>query len=109
MMTTTSDIEIREFINNGFEQLDKKLTEQYNTLDKRIDALDKKFDVYIAKTDERLKGIESRLETFQSFLNKIPDQAERVGELKNWRQIALIVISATVAATFGWFLRGGKP
>ncbi|MGH2416255.1 MAG: polyhydroxyalkanoate biosynthesis repressor PhaR, partial [Microcystaceae cyanobacterium] len=42
-----------------YSVLDKKMTEQYN-------ALDKKFDVYIAKTDEKLTAIDKRLERLET-------------------------------------------
>jgi hypothetical protein len=36
--------------------------------------------------------------------SKLPDISEKFGELKNWRQIAFIII----AAVAGWFARSGK-
>ena len=100
-VTDTDLQELKDLINSRFEQLDRKI-------DSKIDAVDKKLDIYIAKTEERLKGIERRLEVMESSVNKIPDLAERMGELKNWRQIALIVITGTFGSIFGWFLRSGK-
>jgi hypothetical protein len=35
---------------------------------------------------------------------KLPNISEKFGELKNWRQIAFIIIAAVV----GWFARSGK-
>ena len=96
-MTTPTETEIRELkelINSRFDQLEQKV----NNLSEDVNSL--KMDV---------GKIEVRLEEWKPSIHKISDLAEKVGELKNWRQIALIVISATVAATFGWFLRGGKP
>ncbi|WP_013334721.1 hypothetical protein [Gloeothece verrucosa] len=92
-MTTDTNSELKdlkELINTKFEQLDKKL------------------DIYIARSDERLKAIEGRLDTMQASVNKIPELAEKVGELKNWRQIALIVLTGTFGSIFGWVLRGGR-
>ncbi|ACK72919.1 conserved hypothetical protein [Gloeothece citriformis PCC 7424] len=92
-MTTETDNELKELkelINSRFEQLDKKL------------------EVYIARSDERLKAIEGRLDTMQASVNKIPELAEKVGELKNWRQIALLILTGTFGSLFGWLLRGGR-
>ena len=41
---------------------------------------------------------------WKSAIQKIPDLSEKFGELKNWRQIAFIIIAAVV----GWFARSGK-
>ena len=96
-MTTTPDTDIRELrerITSRFDQIEQKV----NKLTENVNAL--KMNVV---------KIEARLEEWKPSIYKISNLAEKVGELKNWRQIALIVISATVAATMGWFLHSGKP
>jgi hypothetical protein len=55
-----------------------------------------------------LKTIDVRLKNLESNSQKIPDLAEKVGELKNWKQIAIVIFTATVGASFGWFIRTGK-
>ena len=50
----------------------------------------------------------STIITPNSIPYKIPDLAEKVGELKNWRQIAVIIITGTASTVFGWLLRSGK-
>ena len=47
---------------------------------------------------------------------KIPDLAEKVGELKNWKQIGLVFITAAISSIFtgtiggviGWLIRGSR-
>ncbi len=41
-------------------------------------------------------------------IDKIPDLAEKVGELKNWRQFLIITVTASISGFIGWFLRGGN-
>ena len=36
----------------------------------------------------------------ESSVQKIPDLLEKVGELKNWKQIGVIVITALISAVF---------
>jgi hypothetical protein len=36
------------------------------------------------------------------------DLAEKLGELKNWKQIAVSIITAVVSGVIGWFVRGGS-
>ena len=44
------------------------------------------------------------MSNIESSVQKIPEITEKFGELKNWRQIAFIIIAALV----GWFARSGK-
>ncbi|MGF1542710.1 MAG: DUF1664 domain-containing protein [Pleurocapsa sp.] len=85
--------EIKEYIKDGFNQLDKKIDLKFNDLDKRI-----------IKLESDLQGIDKRMSNIESSVQKIPELTEKFGELKNWRQIAFIVIAAVV----GWFARNGK-
>lgn len=63
-----------------------------------------------------LNGIEKRLTNVESSVQKIPDLSEKIGELKNWKQIGVIVITALISSIFtgtiggfiGWILRGMK-
>jgi hypothetical protein len=55
-----------------------------------------------------LKTIDVRLKNLESNSQKIPDLAEKVGELKNWKQIAIVIFTATVGGAIGWFIRMGK-
>ena len=119
-MTTTSNTDIqqlKEFIKDNFNQLDRKidnltnkvddLTNKVNTIDKRLAVVESKVD----STEKRLNNLEG----------KLPDISEKFGELKkrcdpaevssareraprHWRQIAFIIIAAVV----GWFARSGK-
>ena len=61
--------------------------------------------------DKRLAIVETRLEDWKPSIDKIPDLAEKVGELKNWRQFLIITVTAVFSGFIGWFIRGGtfKP
>ncbi len=66
--------------------------------------------------DKRLTVIENRLEDWKPSMSKIPDLAEKVGELKNWKQIGLVFVTAVVSSIFsgtiggviGWLIKSGK-
>jgi hypothetical protein len=49
--------------------------------------------------DKRLTSIETRLEDWKPSIDKTADLAEKVGELKNWRSIAFLILGAII----GWF------
>ena len=55
-----------------------------------------------------IKLLNSRLGSLESTAQKLPDLAEKVGELKNWKQIAIVIFTASVSSAIAWFLRGGK-
>lgn len=48
----------------------------------------------ITEIKESLKGLDKRLSLVETSIQKIPDLAEKVGELKNWRQIVIIAVTA---------------
>ncbi|MGK7936510.1 MAG: hypothetical protein AB4206_12045, partial [Xenococcaceae cyanobacterium] len=105
-MTTTSNTEIqqlKEFIKDGFNQIDRKVDSKFNELDKKIDnkfnELDKKIDNVESRLKQEisevrgdLKVIDARQKNVETSVQKIPEITEKFGELKNWRQIAFIII-----------------
>lgn len=52
--------------------------------------------------------IEGTIQSQAVLTQKIPDLIEKVGELKNWKQIAIVAITAFTSATITWFIRGGN-
>ena len=55
-----------------------------------------------------IKTINARLTSLESNTKAIADLAEKVGELKNWKQIAIVIFTATVGGSIGYFVLGGK-
>ena len=128
-MTASFNTEIQqlqEFIKDGFNQFDRKIDDKFNELDKKIDnkfnELDKKIDNKFNELDKKIDNVESALKqeisevrgdikvidarqkNVETSVQKIPEITEKFGELKNWRQIAFIIIAAVV----GWFARSGR-
>ena len=52
--------------------------------------------------------IEGTIQSQAVLTPKIPDLIEKVGELKNWKQIAIVAITAFTSATITWFIREGN-
>lgn len=119
-MTTTSNTEIqqlKEFIKDNLNQLDRKIDDKFERLNEKIGSLTDKVDDLTNKVstiDNRLVAVETKVDSvekrFTTVESKLPDISEKFGELKNWRQIAFIIIAAVV----GWlalewgFARNGK-
>lgn len=55
-----------------------------------------------------IKVLDNRLGNLESTAQKLPDLAEKIGELKNYKQIAIVVFTASVSGAIAWFLRSGK-
>jgi chromosome segregation ATPase len=55
-----------------------------------------------------IKVLDNRLANLESTAQKLPDLAEKVGELKNWKQVAIVIFTASVSGAIAWFLRSGK-
>ncbi|MGK7882989.1 MAG: hypothetical protein AB4060_23250 [Crocosphaera sp.] len=101
---TENDLKrLEELINNRFDRLE----EGQKALEEGQKALEKGQ----IEIKERLAVIETRQEDWKPSIDKISDLAEKVGELKNWRQIVIIAITASISGVIGWVLRGGtfKP
>jgi uncharacterized ion transporter superfamily protein YfcC len=75
---------------------------------KQIADLREETRIGFAEMKGELKTIDTRLKNVESNSQKIPDLAEKVGELKNWKQIAIVIFTATVGGAIGWFVRTGK-
>jgi hypothetical protein len=63
---------------------------------KQIGDLTLEMRLGFADLKGELKTIDVRLKNLESNSQKIPDLAEKVGELKNWKQIAIVIFTATV-------------
>lgn len=99
---TESDIkELKDLITNLGESLTNKM--------KSLEEGQKSLEIGQAK-------IEARLDEWKPSVNKIADLAEKVGELKNWKQIGLVFVTAAISSIFsgtiggviGWLIRSGK-
>lgn len=106
-MTTTSNTEIqqlKEFIKDGFNQLDRKIDVVKSELKQEITEVKSEIKQEIAEVRGDIKAMDARLKNVETAIQKIPEISEKFGELKNWRQIALIIIAAVI----GWFARSGR-
>ncbi|GCL53660.1 hypothetical protein NIES3806_09950 [Microcystis aeruginosa NIES-3806] len=110
---------LREETREQMTSLREETREQMDTLKKdnrqQLETLreenNKQF-INLHKEITEVKIITAKIEgTIQSqavLTQKIPDLIEKVGELKNWKQIAIVAITAFTSATITWFIRGGN-
>jgi chromosome segregation ATPase len=96
--------ELDKKIDNKFNELDKKIDNKFNELDKKIDNVKSELKQDIADVRGDIKVVDAKQKNIETSVQKIPEITEKFGELKNWRQIAFIIIAAVV----GWFARSGR-
>jgi chromosome segregation ATPase len=68
------------------------------------------------RVEEKMNSLESRMSRIegtllgqQPYVQKIPDLAERVGELKNWKQIGLTLSGALLGALITYLAKSSNP
>jgi uncharacterized protein YoxC len=89
---------LREEMRLGFANV----TTQITRLDGRIDNLE-------TKIDGRFDTINAKLQTIDINAKTTVDLAEKIGELKNWKQIAIVTFTASVSGVISWYIRSGNP
>jgi NAD+--asparagine ADP-ribosyltransferase len=116
-MTQAIDQDIRE-LKTAIDTLGKGTeanTKAIADLTASVGGLREEIRVGFANMETRLadvrgdiKVIDNRLGNLESIAQKLPDLAEKVGELKNWKQLAIVIFTAAVSSAIAWFLRSGK-
>ena len=70
----------------------------------------------IRTLDAKIEGLSNRVKVIENAAVKTTDLAEKVGELKNWKQIGVVVITASLSSilsgvtggVIGWLIRAAK-
>ncbi|AFZ46286.1 hypothetical protein Cyast_0306 [Cyanobacterium stanieri PCC 7202] len=119
-MTTVTENDLKE-IKELIIQLSDRTNNQYTQLNQKINDLT--LDVAVMKesllgVNKRFDDVNKRLDDWKPQITKAIDKtdnvsekmsvlSEKVGELKNWRQVAIIVITGLITTLF-WLLRDGR-
>lgn len=105
---TDADIQVlKDLINQRFDEVkssNHQLSQQVEQLSEQMGQMSQK----MTNLEIGQAKIETRMEEWKRAIDKIPDLAEKVGELKNWRQIALVIITALFDGSIGWLIRSGN-
>jgi archaellum component FlaC len=117
-MTTVTENDLKR-VEDKIDRLADTIATNQNALESRFTKLEddiKAVDEKVTDVDKKLAIIDARLDEWKPSINKISDLSEKVGELKNWKQVGVVVITAfissifsgTVGALVGWFVRSVK-
>ncbi|MGI0482840.1 hypothetical protein ACN4EE_18900 [Geminocystis sp. CENA526] len=123
---TNNDLrELKDLINSKFEQVDRKFEQINDKIDTKIEQVNEKIDTQIEQVDrkfeqvndklndmrveiatikEGLNGVNQRLDDWKPLIGKTTDLSEKIGEFKNWKQIAIVVITGFITSLF-WIFR----
>ncbi|MEA5535170.1 hypothetical protein [Crocosphaera sp. XPORK-15E] len=98
-------------LENKIDSNQKETNEKFKEMHNKLETIQKDITQKIDKQSEEITTIKATLQAQQPLIQKIPDLAEKVGELKNWRQIVFIALTTVAGGVMGWFIRGGtlKP
>ena len=106
-MTQATDTDIRE-LKDLITGLREEMRSEFSTVNTRVSDLREETRLGFSDMKGELKNIDTRLKLLEATSQKLPDLAEKVGELKNWKQIAIVFFTATVGGAIGYFSRSGK-
>jgi prephenate dehydratase len=81
---------------------------RFTALETKVETKIENLQKEISDLRVNVSKVEGILQNQQQFVQKIPELAERVGELKNWRQIVIIAVTALISGAVTWVVRGGS-
>jgi FtsZ-binding cell division protein ZapB len=97
-MTTVTDSDLKK--------VEDKIDKLSDKIDKLSDTINQ-LAIGQVELKEKLNSVNQRLDSQDKSIQKIPDLAEKVGELKGWRAFALVIFSGFITSLF-WVFRTGK-
>ncbi|AVQ72809.1 hypothetical protein B5D77_17160 [Microcystis sp. MC19] len=109
-------------IANGQKAIENRLTSMENRLttlengQKNLELGQSEIKGDIRTLDAKIEGLSDRVKVIENAAGKTTDLAEKVGELKNWKQIGVVVITASLSSilsgvtggVIGWLIRAAK-
>jgi predicted nuclease with TOPRIM domain len=102
-MAQVTDSDIKE-LKDLIQELIKENNTRLTALESRMSAL----ELGQVKIEGRISAVEGRLTALESNTQKIPDLAEKVGELKNWKQIGLTLIGTVIGGVVTYLGRSSN-
>ena len=84
-------------IANGQKAIENRLTTMENG-QKNLELGQSEIKGDIRTLDAKIEGLSDRVKVIENAAGKTTDLAEKVGELKNWKQIGVVVITALLSS-----------
>ena len=106
-MATVTDNDLQEL-----KDLIKAQSSQISTIQSQFTSMQSQFtDFQTQITDVKISvgKVESTLQAQQLYLQKMPDLVEKIGELKNWKQIGLTLSGALLGVLITYLAKSSNP
>jgi dsDNA-specific endonuclease/ATPase MutS2 len=100
--------EVNQKIDSNHKEVNQKIDSNQKEFNQKIDSYQQEINQKLDKQSQEIVAIKATLEAQQPLIQKMPDLAEKVGELKNWRQIVIIALTAFISGAITWVVRGGN-
>lgn len=84
-------------IANGQKAIENRLTTMEKG-QKNLELGQSEIKGDIRTLDAKIEGLSDRVKVIENAAGKTSDLAEKVGELKNWKQIGVVVITASLSS-----------
>jgi hypothetical protein len=113
---TENDLKrLEDLIINGQKAIENRLT-AIESGQKNLELGQAEIKGDIRTLDAKIDGLSDRVKVLENAAGKTADLAEKVGELKNWKQIGVVVITAFISSilsgltggVIGWLIRSAK-
>jgi len=112
-MSTVTDNDLKEVkqlinqlgdrINDRFNQVENRFNQvenRFNQMENRFNQIDEKItELRINQTE-----VQTRLNDWKPSIDKTADLSEKIGELRNWKQIAIVLLTGFITSIF-WIFR----
>ena len=109
---TENDLqELKDLIKAQSSQI-ATIQSQFTSMQSQFTSMQSQFtDFQTQITDVKISvgKVESTLQAQQLYLQKMPDLVEKVGELKNWKQIGLTLSGALLGALITYLAKSSNP
>ena len=92
----------------GFASMEKKIDVGFANVDTKLTKMEGRTDTLETRVLGKFETVNAKITNLETNTKAVGDLAEKVGELKNWKQIAIVIFTATVGGAIGYYLKGGK-
>lgn len=104
---------------NDLKKLEDLITNSQRAIETRLTTIETDFKIGMTEIKGEIKALDAKINGLSERIkpiDKIPDLSEKVGELKNWKQVGIVVITALISSVLsgsiggviGWLIRSAK-
>jgi hypothetical protein len=110
-MTQATDTDIRDIktLIDNLTKVTESIARSTEANTKAIADLTLEMRTGFTSINGKFDTVNARLTNVETNTKVVFDLTEKVGELKNWKQIAIVVFTSSVSGAIAWYIRSGNP